>query len=104
MESTFPAARDLSSAFAKAPVTQAGAPGKLNVSLVGYNELFFELNDTDWGASSGFDRNRLVLGVGWRLGNSGNNLEIGYLNQYVDKGAGDNLMEHILSLNLFLNY
>ena len=79
-------------------------PGKPNVSLVAYDELFFGLNDTDWGASSGFDRNRLFLGVGWRLGNSGNNLEIGYLNQYVDKGAGDNLMEHILSLNFFLNY
>ena len=79
-------------------------PAKPNVSLVGYDELFFGLNDTDWGASSGFDRNRLFLGVGWRLGKSGNSLEIGYLNQYIDKTTGNDLMEHILSLNFFLNY
>jgi hypothetical protein len=79
-------------------------PGNPGVSLVGYDELFFGLNDTDWGASSGFDRNRLFLGVGWRLGESGNSLEIGYLNQYVEKDSADNLMEHILSLNFFLNF
>lgn len=79
-------------------------PGSSNVSLVGYDELFFGLNETDWGARSGFDRNRLFLGVGWRLGQSSNSLEIGYLNQYIDSASGNDLMEHILSLNLFLNY
>ena len=79
-------------------------PGNPNVSLIGYDELFFGLNDTDWGASSGFDRNRLFLGLGWRLGKSGSSLEIGYLNQYVDMNSADNLIEHILSLNFFLNY
>ena len=79
-------------------------PGNPNVSLVGYDELFFGLNDTDWGARSGFDRNRLFLGVGWRLGKSGHNVEIGYLNQYTDAASGNDLMEHILSLNLFMNY
>ena len=79
-------------------------PGNPNVSLVGYDELFFGLNDTDWGARSGFDRNRLFLGVGWRLGNSYHSIEIGYLNQYIDSASGNDLMEHILSLNVFLNY
>ena len=79
-------------------------PGNPNLSLVGYDELFFGLNDTDWGARSGFDRNRLFLGVGWRLGNSGHSMEIGYLNQYTDAASGNDLMEHILSLNVFLNY
>jgi hypothetical protein len=79
-------------------------PGNPNVSLVGYDELFFGLNDTDWGAGSGFDRNRLFLGVGWRLGQSGHSMEIGYLNQYIDSASGNDLMEHILSLNVFLNY
>jgi hypothetical protein len=40
-------------------------PGNPNMSLVAYDELFFGLNDTDWGTRSGFDRNRLFLGVGW---------------------------------------
>ena len=53
---------------------------------------------------SGFDRNRLFPGVGWRLGQSGNSLEIGYLNQYIDSTTENNLMQHILSLNFFLNY
>ena len=79
-------------------------PGNPNVSLVGYDELFFGLNDTDWGARSGFDRNRLFLGVGWRLGKSGHSMEIGYLNQYIDSASGNDLMEHILSLNLFMNF
>ncbi len=38
-------------------------PNKPSVSLVGYDELFFALNNTDWGAESGFDRNRLFLGA-----------------------------------------
>jgi hypothetical protein len=79
-------------------------PGNPDVSLIGYDELFFGLNNTDWGASSGFDRNRLFLGVGWRLGESGNSLEIGYLNQFIDSASGTDQMEHILSFNLFLNY
>ena len=78
--------------------------GNPNVSLVGYEELFFGLNDTDWGARNGFDRNRLFLGVGWRLGQSGHSMEIGYLNQYTDAASGNDLMEHILSLNVFMNY
>ncbi len=87
--------------------TQAGVcalPGNPDLSLIGYDELFFGLNDTDWGARSGFDRNRLFLGVGWRLGKSRHSLEIGYLNQYIDSTFASDLMEHILSLNLFLNY
>jgi len=87
--------------FFKASYALSGNP---NVSLVGYDELFFGLNDTDWGARSGFDRNRLFLGVGWRLGNSGHSMEIGYLNQFTDAASGKDLMEHILSLNVFLNY
>jgi hypothetical protein len=42
--------------------------------------------------------------TGWRLGNSGHSMEIGYLNQYTDAASGNYLMEHILSLNLFMNY
>ncbi len=87
--------------FFKAAYALSGSP---DVSLIGYDELFFGLNDTDWGATSGFDRNRLFLGVGWRLGKRRHSIEIGYLNQYIDNTSGNDLMEHILSLNFFLNY
>jgi hypothetical protein len=87
--------------FFKAAYTLPGSP---DISLVGYDELFFGLNDTDWGARSGFDRNRLFLGVGWHVGESRHSIEIGYLNQYIDNASGNDLMEHILSLNFFLNY
>ena len=40
--------------FFKASYALLGNP---HVSLVGYDELFFGLNNTDWGATSGFDRN-----------------------------------------------
>lgn len=43
-------------------------PDKPDVSLVAYDELFFGLNNTDWGVESGFDRNRLFLGAGWTVG------------------------------------
>ena len=70
--------------------------------MVGYDELFFSLNNTDWGVESGFDRNKLFLGAGWMLGKDGRWTEIGYLNQFVNNTLGRNLMQHILSVNLFL--
>ena len=79
-------------------------PNKPSVSLVGYDEMFFALNNTDWGAKSGFDRNRLFLGAAWVLGKKGRWAEIGYLNQYVNKASGRNLMEHILSVSVFLTF
>ncbi len=57
-------------------------------SLVGSNELFVNLNDSDWGMRSGFYQNRLFLGVGYSV-NSKLRLEGGYLNQYVDTATID---------------
>jgi len=79
-------------------------PHESRFSLVGYEELFLDLNDTSWGQRSGFAQNRLFLGIGMKLDARGRTkLEIGYLNQYLD-GAGPNRMNHILSINLFFNF
>ncbi|MCH2174044.1 DUF2490 domain-containing protein, partial [Myxococcota bacterium] len=48
-----------------------------------YNELFLNLNSTDWGADSGFDQNRLFVGLNAPV-NSARTVqaELGYLNRY----------------------
>jgi len=70
-------------------------------SLVAYDELFFDLNATDWGADPGFAQNRLFAGFAWRLDDAGRWIgEIGYLNQFIDGGPGPDTMNHLVSLNL----
>jgi len=70
-------------------------------SLVGYDEVFINLNDTDWGQRTGFAQNRLFAGFAAKLGEA--KAEIGYLNQFIDR-SGPNQMNHILSFNLFLDF
>lgn len=67
-------------------------------SLILSDELFLNLNDTDWGARSGFDQNRLFLGAGYVF-NPMVKLEAGYLNQYVNSTKIDK-MNNILSSSL----
>ena len=74
------------------------------LSLLGYDEIFFSLNDTDWGASSGLDRNRLFVGFGWRFGAAGRLVgELGYLNQLVRNESGPHEVHHLLAVNLLLD-
>jgi hypothetical protein len=53
------------------------------LSIVGWNEIFLNLNDTDWGAQSGFDQNRLFAGPGYGF-TPMLRVQAGYLNRYVD--------------------
>jgi hypothetical protein len=73
-----------------------------NLSFILSDELFINLNDTDWGASSGFDQNRLFLGAGYVF-NPTVKFEAGYLNQYVN-GAKIDKMNHILSSTLSFSF
>lgn len=73
-----------------------------SVSLVGWDEFFVHLNDTNWGARQGFDQNRGFAGVGYRV-LPPVLVEIGYMNQYINRSTIDSL-NHILSLNLFLDF
>ncbi|MBH0178189.1 MAG: DUF2490 domain-containing protein [Nitrospira sp.] len=72
------------------------------VSLVGWDEVFVNLNDTNWNARQGFDQNRGFAGVGYRV-LPPVLVEIGYMNQYINRATIDG-MNHILSVNLFLDF
>lgn len=74
-------------------------PGLL---LVGWEELFLNLNSTGT-IVAGFDQNRVFLGLGYTI-DENMRTEIGYMNQYIYRDTTQNLMSHVLSLGLFLNY
>jgi len=75
------------------------------LGLAGYEELFFDLNDTDWGANAGFAQNRFFAGASWMLDSTGRaTAEIGYLNQFLRNPGRSNAMNHIVSINLLLNF
>ena len=70
-----------------------------DVSFVAHAEVFVALNDTDWGASGGFDRLRSFAGVSIPMHETAS-LEIGYLNQFDDRAV--DRIDHVLSLTLIL--
>ena len=70
------------------------------MGLVAWDELFVGMNDTDWGARSGFDQNRLFVGGFVKIEELGR-LELGYLSLYVRR-PGQDLVGHVLATNLFV--
>jgi len=79
------------------PIPQA--PG---FGLVLQDEIFVGMNTADWGPRTGFDNNRAFAGVAYTI-NKNARTEIGYMNHYLNKRS-NNLMDHVLSVNLFLNF
>lgn len=75
-----------------------------HLTAVAWDEVFIHLNDTDWGADGGFDRNRAFLGLGFKHHpDSPFRVEVGYLNQYTDVSGRPDISDHLLSINLFWN-
>jgi hypothetical protein len=73
-----------------------------NMSLIGWDEIFYHLNDTDWGAQAGFDQNRAFVGVGFSMDeNCRWRTEVGYLHQVIDNATSADRVNHILSVNFF---
>jgi hypothetical protein len=71
--------------------------------LTAYDEVFVELNDTDWGQRAGIRQNRAFAGLGWFIDRQRRTaIEVGYLNQWIDR-AGTDRVSHLLSVNLFIN-
>lgn len=75
------------------------APGFM---LVGWEELFVSINSTGT-FKSGFDQNRIFVGVGYNIDENART-EIGYMNQYINRDATIDLINHVLSFSLLLNY
>ncbi len=75
---------------------------KPQLSWVVYDEIFINLNDTDWGVRKGFDQNRLFLGVNWKFSDF-SNVDVGYLNQYVNTNTVDR-ENHTLMTTLRFNF
>lgn len=70
-----------------------------------WNEVFFNLNDTDWGADAGFDQNRFFVGLGFKIRpESGFRLDAGYMNQYIQRVGTQDLSNNLFSLTLQWNF
>jgi hypothetical protein len=67
-----------------------------------WDEIFVNLNDTDWGADAGIDQNRAFGGIGIVLAD-GVNAEVGYLHQFIERSGRADSSNHTLSLTLLLN-
>ena len=70
--------------------------------MVIWDEVFFGLNDTDWGQNSGFDQNRFYVGPAYRLSKNWR-VEIGYLNNHIALPGNnpDAITNHNLALTFF---
>lgn len=103
LEQRFPETGDeMGLRFRQLVRAQHNLPQSPRLILVAWDEAFFHLNDTDWGARSGFDQNRAFAGFGWKHDpDSPWRTEIGYLNQYINSAAGSDRQNHILSVNFY---
>jgi Protein of unknown function (DUF2490) len=68
-----------------------------------FDEIFVNLNSTNFGAMSGADRNRVFVGPGVNLSKSVR-VELGYMNQYTFNKNGPDRVDHICSINTFWNF
>lgn len=69
-------------------------------SWVGYNELFWNVNDTKRGPQAGFDQNRVFAGIHRKLGDSVN-AEAGYLLNYVNRQhPAEDKLNHVIHVGL----
>lgn len=65
-------------------------------------ECFFNFNTVSWGPDAGFDQNRFFIGPYFQV-NKNIKLEIGYQNLFIDRDLVDDLMSHILLININYN-
>ncbi len=78
-------------------------PGVQGPSALIYSELFVALNDTDWGARGGFDQIRNFVGLEIPV-KGATTIEAGYLNQWIDQGAGRSRMNHAAAISLWVRH
>ena len=75
------------------------------LSLVGWEEVFFNGNTVDWGPQGGFDQNRAFAGFSWQMDSKGHYyLELGYMNHYIYHPDRNDLMNHMLLSSIQIRY
>jgi hypothetical protein len=74
-----------------------------DTSFILNSETFFALNDADWGARSGFDQSRNFAGVGFSVSKTAR-LELGYMNQFINRAGPDDRMNHVAQTNLLVRF
>lgn len=76
------------------------------LSLVAWDEVFFNLNNTDWGQKTGIDQNRAFAGVGWNF-DKNFRVETGYFNWFLNTHnphSGTDTVRHMLAVNFQANF
>jgi hypothetical protein len=68
-----------------------------------WDEVFFNLNETDYGAKTGLEQNRAFAGFGWKWSEVARS-EFGYLHHFVQRPGGDDRLNHVLSISLALTF
>jgi Protein of unknown function (DUF2490) len=75
-----------------------------SLSLAINEEVFINVNDADNGPQSGFNQNRLFVGLNYRV-NPTLAYEVGYQNQIINVASNsNNIMNHILFFGLQTNF
>ena len=93
---------DVGLRFGQLVRVQRQLPSRPGLSVVMWDEIFYNLDSSDWGAESGFDQNRAFAGFGWKhQPDSRLRTEIGYLNQTIETPFGPDRANHILSVNFY---
>jgi len=85
-------------------MVRATTPSGVHPSLswVAFNELFINLNQTEWGARRGIDQNRLFVGANWKFSDF-SNVETGYLHQFINTRTVDR-ENHVLMTTFRFNF
>lgn len=74
-----------------------------DVTLGASTEAFFALNDTDFGARSGFDALRSTADVTWAVSDA-IDLELGYVNQWQSRRDRTDVLLHAASMGLAFKF
>jgi len=70
-----------------------------------WDEVFININSTDWGANRGFGQNRFFAGIGVSIDPKNQyRFELGYLNQLINRKNNADQTNHIISSSLFIRY
>lgn len=72
------------------------------VSIIVFDELFINFNNTDWNVRRGIDQNRVFAGLGYQA-NTHASFEFGYLNQHINTRTIDR-ENHVLTGTLKYNF